>query len=447
MNLKKFAALLLVVVLCLFSVSALAATEEEYEERIAELEARIAELEHQLAAKDYVAEFDGGYVTVEEAMEQYDYISYMYSSYGYSISGYEDTIKNDILNTMVEEAIVRFKAEEMGMYELTEEKEAELMEAAQADLDSFIETYRDQFETSDVAEETIIQATTEYLAQNGITLEGLYEDNVEYYIYDAMFEHVAGTVELSDDDVMAKYNALVNQDQISYAGGSSAYEYALMNSTPIYWHPAGFRNVSQVLVKFDDDQSARYTEITDKLDTLNAEMALAEAETEPAEGEEAEEGRSIEDIQADLTAAEAELDALYAELQPTADEVYAKFEEGTPIEELIATYGGDPGSINDDGTVNTYAVSIASTSYDTAFKDAAMSIENIGELSEPANGMYGIYIVYYDSDVVSGAVEYESVKDEIYNTTLDDARSTAYEEQIAAWKEELNVVTYIENFR
>jgi len=439
MNFRKLAALMLVIVLALCSVSALATTEEEYEARIAELEARIAELEHELAAKDYVAEFDGGVVTVEEAMEQYEYISYMYTSYGYSTQGYEDTIKSDILDTLVEEAIVRFKAEELGMYELTEEKEAELRATAQEDLNGYIDAYRSKFETEEVSEETIVAATTEYLAQNGITLDSLYNDTLEFYIYDEVFAHVTEPVTITDEEVQAKYDELVNQDQIAYTAGSSAYEYSIQNGTTIYWHPVGFRNVRQVLVSFDDDQAARYTELEELISTLDAELTLAlENETE---------ARPVSEINAELEAAQADMDALYAELKPTVDEVYAKFEEGTPIDELIATYGGDPGSINDDGTTNTYVVSAGSSSYDPAFRDAAMSIENIGELAEPANGMYGVYIIYYDSDVVSGAVPFETVKDDIYNTTLDDTRNTVYNDQIASWKEELNVVTYIENFR
>ena len=87
MKFRKFASLALAAVLCLVSVAAFADTDEEYEARIAELEAQVADLEHQLAAKDYVAEFDGGYVTAEEAMQQYNYVEYMYSAYGYSMDG------------------------------------------------------------------------------------------------------------------------------------------------------------------------------------------------------------------------------------------------------------------------------------------------------------------------------------------------------------------------
>ena len=455
MNFKKLASIMLVIALALCSVSAMADTQEEYEARIAELEERIADLEHQLAAKDYVAEFDGGYVTVEDAMDQYEYIQYMYSAYGYSMDGYEDLVKQDILDSMVEEAIVKHMADLLGFYDVDDVTREELMALAQDDLDNYIATYRSSFETDDATDEEVVAATTEYLAENGVTLDSLYEDELKFHVSDMVYAHVCDPVSITDEDVAAKYDELVGQDQISYGAGSEAYEYALSSGAAIYWNPTGYRNVRQVLVAFDDDQQTRYDEISELISSLEGELEAAQApeedesgETSETEADEAEEApRAEEDIQADLDAANAELSALYEELKPTVDEVYAKFEEGTAIDELIATYGGDPGSINDDGTTNTYCVSENSNSYDAPFKEAAMSIENIGELADPANGAYGVYIVYYDSDVVSCAVDYESVKDDIYADTLEEAREAAYDAQLESWKTELNLVTYIENFR
>jgi hypothetical protein len=76
-----------------------------------------------------------------------------------------------------------------------------------------------------------------------------------------------------------------------------------------------------------------------------------------------------------------------------------------------------------------------------------MSITEIGGISEPTPGMYGFYIVYYDSDVTPGAVAYESISEDLYYSAYDSACMTAYEEQLTAWCEELNVVYYMEHFK
>lgn len=465
MNLKKIAALILALAMCLVSAGALA-EETDADARIAELEAQvavleeelderdayIAELEHQLEATGYVAEFDGGHVTVEDAMAQYEYAEYIYSAYGYSMDGYEDYIKQDIATSLLQSAVVEYMASELGLDQPTDEEAAELDAAVQETLDMYVENYRSSFESDEKTEEEIVADTLAYLEENGVTYETIYEQELSYYVADAVYAYVVAEVEADENAALTLYNQYIADDMSLYAD-PYYYESAVMSGSVIYWHPEGYRNVRQVLVAFDDDQSARYDEIAGRIDDLEAELTAAQNPEETGDAEETGddgetvESRSVEEIQSDLDAANAELDALYTELEPTAAEVVSKFDEGVSIDELIATYGGDPGSINDDGTTNTYVVSAQSSSYDPAFVEAAMSVSEIGGLSEPTGGMYGLYIVYYDSDVTAGAVDYEAVYDELYSEALENARSEAYDAQLAAWCEELNVVYYMDNFR
>ena len=441
--LKKIFALAMTLVMCL-SMAAFA-EETDKDARIAELEAQVADLTAQvesltaqLMATGYVAAFDGGYVTVDEAMAEYEYVEYMMSAYGYSMDGYEDYYKQDIATTMVQDKIVQFKAAELGLATPTGEQEAELRLTAEDNLNMYIETYTPQFEAEGKDETAVLAEVIQFLTDNGITGESMYNQELTYFAANNLYEYVVGDIDVTDDELKAEFDSLVAADEANDAD-AYYYENALMSGATVYWHPEGFRNVRQVLVKFDDAQADRYDEITGRISDLEAELTA-----EPAEGEEA---RATEDIEADIAAAQAELDALYAELQPTADEVVSEFEAGAAIDDLIHLYGGDPGSVNSDGTTNTYAVSAASASYDPAFVEAAMSVESVGGLSEPTRGMYGLYIVYYDSDVTPGAVDYESIKEDLYYTTLENLRTEAYDAQIAAWCEELNVVYYMENFR
>ena len=104
-HMKKALCALLALVLTL-SCGALAETED-LEARIAELEAQVEILTAELEAahatieeyeeRDHVVTFDGGYVSLSEASEQYQYISAMYESYGISISGYEDYLKQQVM--------------------------------------------------------------------------------------------------------------------------------------------------------------------------------------------------------------------------------------------------------------------------------------------------------------------------------------------------------------
>ena len=58
------------------------------------------------------------------------------------------------------------------------------------------------------------------------------------------------------------------------------------NGSAVYWNPEGYRAVKHVLVKFDDEQSALYSQLQSTLSSLNAEK---DAILNPAETEEGEE--------------------------------------------------------------------------------------------------------------------------------------------------------------
>ena len=436
---KRFARIICaVVVFMLIAACALATTEEEYQARIAELEARVAELEHELAVKGYVAEFDGGYVLVEDAMKQYEYIAYMYQQYGYSMTGYEDYIKQDIAEDLARDAVAQYKAAELGI-DRFEDVELEKFNAdAEAELAGYVDSYRYLFEEDGKDEETVTEETVAYLADGGVTVETLVAEAKKQAVMQAVYEYCVKDVELTEEELIAGYGELVAADIAAYSGGGGSFEQALMSGNTVYYTPEGYRNVKNLLVKFNDEQTTRYKDITGRISDLEDELAAAP---------DSEGARSEEDIKADLESANAELDELYAELDDDVTELMTMLDNGTDIDSLIAARGGDPGSVNADGTVNTYAVSANSSSYDPAFTDAAMSIEEIGGISEPARGSYGVYILCYDSDMESGEIGLENVREELSASLLDEKRDNTYNETLDGWCDELNLVYYLENFK
>lgn len=456
MNWKKIAALLLT--LALLSLGAAAGAEDsdtqiaDYEARIAELEAQVAELEHQLALRDYVASFDGGHVTVEEAMERYNYVAYMYQSYGYSLDGYEAQVKEDIATALAQEAVLLHMAEKLGLATPDEAEDAALHQAAAEDFDEYIATYRADFEAEGKDEEQVIADTGAFLEGNGLTIDALYQDQLRAHARQKLYASVADEIAVTDEDAKAAFESLVAADQESYEGGGYAYESAASSGADIYWNPEGYRAVKQVLIAFSDEQKARYSEINGRLTAFAAELDALDATPAP-EAEEAEEAeepaapREADLIQADIDAANAELEALYAELDPIAQEVADQFAAGAPIDELISAYGGDPGMAEEPAASKGYMVCESSAMWDKAFTQAAMSIEAIGQISQPARGAHGIYIVYYLADVAPGPVAYEAVQAHVTADLLEARQSQAYDDQLAQWMAELNVTYHLENFR
>ena len=175
---KLLAALLALSLLC----SAALAEEDQIaalEARIAELEAENAELRELLSQEEsarlLAARFDGGVITVSEARAEYDYLAYYYEQLGMDPDDHEDTIKNEVLNNLTEDAILTLKAQELGVYAPSAEEEAEIRTRAQASLDEMVNYYLAYQADPSKSDEENRAAVLGFLAGEGTTLESLIE--------------------------------------------------------------------------------------------------------------------------------------------------------------------------------------------------------------------------------------------------------------------------------
>ena len=125
---------------------------------------------------------------------------------------------------------------------------------------------------------------------------------------------------------------------------------------------------------------------------------------------------------------------------PTAQEVIDKFNAGETFESLIDTYNGDPGMTAEPTKSQGYAVKADSTAYDAAFTAGAMSIAELGGISEPVKGAYGIYVINYFADVPAGEVPLSDIHDALESSLLDSKISETYSNALTEWISALNPV-------
>ena len=462
---------------------------DSIEERLAAAKLRIAELE-ELVEKykpfyesQIVATYgDGGIIWKTAALEQYNAAAKMYSQYGISIDSLGGDVKADILKGMVQEAVLDAKAQELGLTELDNETLEGLKTRAQTMFDSYVEQYKSNFtaDSSGTAktDEEAVAAATEFLNQKGLTVETLLTRLTADRVRENLHASVTADVTVSDEEIKAKYDAMVAADQEKYSNDRS-YNSVRNSNTVIAWNPEGYRAVKHVLIKFSEDQAARYRELRNTLDSLNAEMEALDkpAATEaPAEAElaadkdvlkdssventndrkanddtsktqaEAAEVRTREQIQTDMEKVNAELDALYGELAPKAQEVVDAFNDGADFDALLEKHGEDPGMASEPARSQGYAVAANSTTWEKGFTDGAMSISEVGQISGPVRGSNGLHIIYYLSDITPGAVPFENLSKEVSKLALADKTADTYDKQVAAWVEEAAPVYYTDRF-
>ena len=448
MNMKKFLCLMLALAMC----CAAAYAETDIQAELDAANARIAELEAQVELykpfydAQIVAEFDGGVIFLDDALTEYAAIEGMYAQYGISLADYglEEQFKQEAVTSLVTAGVLNQKAAELGLSELDEETMAGITEQAEANYETYVSSVVVYFTAEDTTEEQAREEAIAYLDSIGNTKEAMLESMIASYVDELLYNHVVEGVAVTEEDVKAAYEALVAEQQTSFTSDSS-YNTARNNGETIVWNPEGYRAVKHVLVKFTDEQTTRYNELTSTLTTLEAELTAVQNPSEEADEE--TEARTAEEINADIAAVQADIDALYAELMPIAQEVIDKFNAGTPFAELIAVYNEDPGMTSEPTATNGYAVHADSVVWDPAFTAGAMSIEAVGGISEPVFGMYGIHIISYDADITAGAVDFEAVRDVLEADALETKLSETYNAAVSAWVEEAAPVYHFENLR
>ena len=474
MNMKKLLCLALAMLVAL-SAMALAETGDDLQAQLDAANARVAELEAQVELykpyyeKQVVAEFgEDGIIWLDDAMKEYEAAASAYAQYGLSIDDYAAGIKEDILKTLVRDAVIDAKAAELGLSQLDDETVAKLKAEAAETFENYVDSYRSYFAAEDATDEEARAQTLAALESYGLTQDALAQQTIDGYVDEQLYNHVTADVTVTDEEVQAKYDAMVAEAQESYSDDRN-YNNARNNGDTIAWNPEGYRAVKHVLVKFDDDQAKQYSELHSTLDSLNAELEAldAPAETEapaeesaaPAEVEEAPaeatpevtpeptpEPRSREEIQSDIGNIATEIEALYSQLLPQAQQVIDEFNGGADFDSLIEKYNADPGMQNEPTATNGYAVSANSTAWDPAFTEGAMAIEAAGQISGPVYGQNGIHVIYYLSDITPGPVALEDIADAVKDAALQDKTSETYDNQINAWVEEANPVYHVDRF-
>jgi parvulin-like peptidyl-prolyl isomerase len=109
---------------------------------------------------------------------------------------------------------------------------------------------------------------------------------------------------------------------------------------------------------------------------------------------------------------------------------------------LIAEYGDDPGMNNEAYRETGYLLCEGLALYETAFQEAAMALENVGDVSELVEGTNGYHILVYAGDIPAGPVDYDSVKEDIHAELLSAKETEAYNAAVEAWVSEAKIKKY-----
>ena len=355
------------------------------------------------------AEFKGGVVTIGEALAEYNQIASYYEMMGMDTAEYAEGAKQEVLEGLVEEKVLQLKAQELGLFEISDADRAAITERVQADFDAEVEYYMDFRYDESKSEDEIRKETVAYLAENGISFENMMADAERDIWRDKLYAHVTASAAASDEEVYAFYEKQLATDEATYATDFAQYEMDMTFGRTIAWHPEGVRRVEVVNVPFDSEQQTIYYDL---------QVSLANGDS----------------------AKLAEVEALYQQLMPKAEEMLSRAQQGEDFAALNAETGD-----NYYPAGGVY-VSAESTIYSDDFRNAVMALANVGDISGLVHTDSGIAILRYAGDVTPGAVAFDEIKEQLRESCSEEIKSSQYNTQVFMWIKEAEAKYYPERF-
>ncbi|MGI6151930.1 MAG: SurA N-terminal domain-containing protein [Christensenellales bacterium] len=416
-----------------------------------------------------VATVNGVTITLGEFQNLHDYYTQLYYFYGYDITSDEENyneFKKNLLTSLVNEYVLRQKAEELGFTDLSEEDLAEVNESFLADYADYMESFREQAESDNLNDPSIdVDARMDELARAQLEENGQSYDETYYqYVMDRAIanlrQSIFDAVTITDDEVKAYYDEELKNQKEAIAEDPTAYE-GFANGdagVPALFAPEGYRYATHILVKFEGmDETIdnrigeiedRQAEIEDRLEEIESEISALDTAASDYQTKLSALNTEKDQLTAEKDALTAEYDGLVEQRKAAclqkATDIIAQLDAGKLWDELASRYNEDDGTKEDGPYFETgYLVGPKTTAYYQSFTDEAMTLTEIGQYSRvPVETGYGYHILMLKSIVTPGEVPYETVKDELYELVLNERQQEKWLATQEEWVAAADIVKY-----
>lgn len=449
-----------------------------------------------------VARVDDTEITKTEWLAYRNYLASYYQQYyqqyfGITVPMTDEDIASygdAALEQMIESVVLEGKMKELGFEPLPDEEAADVLTYADSMYDFYkmmiryqnypdLETVEEEAErlaaaaaeaspdeaTVSEAVATVTDAQLDAMLESdmstiGYTREYFVQNQTATVQSELLRDHVTADVEVTDEQVQAEYESRVAAQKESYDANPAAYATAESNGSDVYYVPAGYRGVKNLLISIDSEKQTRMSELESTVSTANTTISDAQSQLDELNAQDTSSfdeealasfndqiaalNDALATAQQTLTDAQQELDQLteeaFAEILPQAQDALARAQAGEDFGVLISELGSDSGMTVEPNMSRGYLVCDGLTIYEQAFQDAAMALAQVGDISaEPVKTSYGYHILQYVTDVEPGELEFtDEMKEEIRADLLTTAQDAAYEAAVTQWVSEANVTTY-----
>ncbi len=349
---------------------------------------------------------------------------------------------------LVDLALIENKLMEKGKNDLTDAEETLLRSYAGNVYESLWQGFQQRVKSEGYeASETQI---TQWLSEQGYTLDMVYQEALVNVRYSRIFELYCADVSVTEEEVEAYLqNNFIGPDREAYENDIPRYEREILNSgNESFFTPAGYRVIRQILLPYPQTVVNEINALQPALE----EGAAALEDAYHAVADAAIAGGDVEAARAEYqkqTAAYAELLNQVVELeqsalpmvQDTTDEIARRFAAGESFESLVEAFGKE--ASQDAGTELLFHPD--SENWAETFRQNVEKLEKPGLITEPFVTNMGIHIVFYQSDLPSGVHELtEEEWTALQASALENKQMERLREFLTEWRNQYKIETHPE---
>ena len=378
----------------------------------------------------------------------YEFYSYYGNYYGeVTAKMFYDTAVEELRREALEEYMIQL----LGIDQLTEKEQLELDEQIaddkQQELD-LIKLY--YFSGSELEGEEMDAAVYDLYTALGYTDEAVAKASTRTYLKNKLNAMITDPVTVSEEEARVNFDELVASAQADYASNLSSFGLSFNAGSQIYYIPAGYRYIKNLLVPFTEQDKAVISDLQTQIsqkETLIQSFENSIAEYDVFEDSEMDEDiiSTLDALHVDLAGAQAERDALndalsyaqesaYAAIADTITAIREKIADGDDFNTLMAEFGKDSNTVNN---TTGYAICNDFTGKNSVMVEMAMALTAPGDITQADIRISdGIQILAYTDDMQEGAIDFYTVKDLDDVTQLTQKKSEAYTAQLETWSQE-----------
>ena len=358
------------------------------------------------------------------------------------------------IDRFVNIGLVENKLKEKGKNDFTDD-EVELMKSAAQT--KYEELWQSLYQrASQSSEEVSEEDITGWLEGEGYTVEAIYDEYVMSERNHRAIELFCPDITLTPSQVDEYYEKqFVAPDRERYKDNVELFESEIVSgNNEAFYIPEGYRYIRQITLDYPKSATASAKALEKRMQ--NAVNALAQRFQKLAVASTTAEGwDDLADLRAEYDKAnekvaeaqKAWMEKIKAEAQPllqeTFDAIAEQYEAGIDFKSLIEKYSTD--KTDQNLSKNGYLFHPDSTTWPDAFKEAAMKLEEQGQISEPVYSETGIHILYYAGEAPAGDhVLTDEEKEQLNASALQYFQNERLMELCAEWKDGYDIETHPE---